>query len=410
MTALAITNGRIVDPEAATVTPGGVLIRDRKIAAIGTIDVPADAERIDARGMLIAPGIVDVGAFAIDLPAFVAGGITRTALMPDTSPPVDDGALVRRALAAGKPDLWVHPIAAATRGLAGADLAEIGLMAAAGACAVATGRARIADAGLMHRVLSYAGALGLVTITHAEDEGLVAGAVATDGETATRLGLASAPAMAEALAVARDLMLAEETGARLHFRQLTTAAAFDLVRAAKRRGVAATCGITPAHLYLSDAEIGPFRTFARLSPPLRPEADRQAARAAIADGTIDILCSAHDPRGPEEKRLPFAEAAPGMAGAEMLLALSLGLVRDGLIDLPRLFALLSGTPAQLLGLPGGAITPGAEADLILVDTDAPWRIDADRLAATAGNTPFDGLPVQGRVRATIKGGRVLPRT
>jgi dihydroorotase len=202
-------------------------------------------------------------------------------------------------------------------------------------------------------------------------------------------------------------MLAEETGARLHFRQLTTARAFDLVRAAKARGVRVTCGISPAHLLLSDIAIGPFRTFARLSPPLRDEADRRAALEAVRDGTIDLICSAHDPQGPEAKRLPYADAEPGMAGAETLLTLSLGLVRDGLIDLPRLFALLSSTPARLLGVPGGSLAVGSEADLILVDPDAPWRIDADKMAATAGNTPFDGLPVQGKVLKTIKGGQPL---
>ena len=407
MTPLAILNGRIVDPDARTVTQGGVLIRDRHIAATGKFDISEGTETIDAKGALIAPGIVDLGSFAIDMPAFAAGGITRAALMPDQSPPLDDAALIQRAAAAGKPDVWIHPIAAATRGLAGQELAEIGLMQAGGACAVSTGRRWIADSGVMHRLLSYAGALDLLVISHAEDGGLAGHAVATSGETATRLGLASAPAVAEAMAVARDLMLAEETGARLHFRQLTTAAAFGLVRQAKTRGVRVTCGISPAHLMLSDIAIGPFRTFARLSPPLRDEADRRAALDAIADGTIDLICSAHDPQGPEAKRLPYADAEPGMAGAETLLTLSLGLVRDELIDLARLFALLSTAPARLLGVPGGSLSIGSEADLILVDPDAPWRIDADNMAATAGNTPFDGLPVQGKVLKTIKGGQPI---
>ncbi|WP_380877306.1 dihydroorotase [Sphingomonas sp. DBB INV C78] len=402
---LAILNGRIVDP-AGQETRGGVLIRDRVIASIGDMDA-GDAEIIDAKGALIAPGIVDVGSFAIDLPAFMAGGITRAALMPDQSPPLDDAALVQRAAAAGKPDVWIHPIAAATRGLAGEELAEIGLMQAAGACAVATGRRSVADSGVMYRLLGYAAALDMAVIVHAEDAALTAGAVATAGETATRLGLSAAPAIAEAMAIARDLMLAEETGARIHFHQVTTAAGFDLIRKARGRGVRVTCGITPAHLLLSDTAIGLFRTFARLSPPLREERDRLAAIEAVRDGTVDILCSAHDPQGPEAKRLPFIDAEPGMAGAETLLTLSLTLVRDGVIGLPRLFELLSTNPARLLGLPGGTLTIGDEADLILVDPDAPWKIDADRMAAKAGNTPFDGLPVQGKVLRTIKGGRAL---
>ena len=400
---LAILNGRIICNGA--VSAGGVLIRDRQIAQIGAISVADGIRTIDAAGALIAPGIVDLGSFAIDLPAFVAGGITRAGLMPDQSPPLDNAALVQRAAQAGKPHVWISPIAAATRGLDGQELAELGLMKAAGACAVATGRRWIADSGVMLRLLAYAAAMDLVVITHAEDSSLVGGAVATDGEIATLLGLASAPAVAEAMAVARDIALAEQTGARIHFRQLTTAAAFDLVRAAKARGVRVTCGVTPAHLFLSDIAIGNYRTFARLSPPLRDERERQATIAAVADGTVDILCSGHDPQGPEAKRLPFADASPGMAGAETLLTLSLGLVRDGVIDLPRLFTLLSANPARLLGVPGGELVLGAEADIILVDPEQPWRIVADDMAAKAGNTPFDGLPVQGRVLQTIKGGQ-----
>lgn len=402
MSALAITGG--VLPDGAK---GGVLIEGDRIAAVGAFDIPEGARRIDAAGKLIAPGIVDLGVFAVDRRAFRAGGITRAALMPDTAPPLDDPGLIQRAAIAGKPDFWVHPLAAATRGLDGCELAEMGLMRAAGAKGVATGRRWIADSGVMHRVLAYASALGLVVVSHAEDGGLAANAVASAGETATRLGLASAPSCAEAIAIARDLMLAEETGAALHIRQVTTAQGFDLIRAAKARGVRVTCGITPAHLLLSDIAVSDFRTFARLSPPLRSEHDRQAALAALADGTIDVLSSGHDPRGPEEKRLPFAEATPGAAGAETLLALGLGLVRDGTIGMARLFELLAVNPARILGVEAGMLAKGAPADLILVDPDAPWRIDADRMVGKAGNTPFDGLPVQGKVTAMIKGGRPI---
>jgi len=404
---LAIIGATIVDPAAGTVAPGGVLIRDRHIAAVGTFDLPPGIETIDAKGAHLAPGLVDLGIFAIDMAAFTAGGITRAVLMPDQSPPLDHAALVQRAAAAGKPDVWIHPLAAATQGLAAKELAEIGLMKAGGACAVATGRDWIADSGVMRRVLSYANSLGLTVIAHAEDGGVTAGAVATEGEYATRMGLPAAPAMAEAMAVARDLMLVEETGARLHFRQLSTARALDLVRDAKRRGLPVSCGISPAHLLLSDVAVGGFRTFARLSPPLRGEDDRQAALAAVADGTIDLICSSHDPQGPEAKRLPFADAEAGMSGAETLLTLSLTLVRDGVVALPRLIELLSAAPARLLGLPGGSLAIGAEADLLLFDPERPWRIDSDHMASRAGNTPFDGLPVQGKVLQTIKGGVVV---
>lgn len=403
MTPIAILNGKVVAPDG--IREADILVTNRLIADIGRFETPAGAEVIDAKGALIAPGIVDLGTFAIDIPAFAAGGITRAGLMPDQSPPLDNAALVQRAGQAGKPHVWISPIAAATRGLEGLELAELGLMKAAGATAVATGRRWVADSGVMYRLLAYAAALDLLVISHAEDGGLAGNAVATSSESATRLGLASAPAVAEAMAVARDIALAEETGARVHFRKLSTAAAFDLVRAAKARGLNISCGTTPAYLLLSDMAIGTFRTFARLSPPLREEVDRQATLAALADGTIDVLCSGHDPQGPEAKRLPFADAAPGMAGAETLLTLSLGLVRDGLIDLPRLFSLLSTNPAALLGVSGGRFETGMEADLVIFDPDKPWRIVGDDLAASAGNTPFDGLPVQGKVLQTIKGGQ-----
>ncbi|MBK6414610.1 dihydroorotase [Sphingopyxis sp.] len=398
---LLITNALLVDGD--TPRPGSLLVTDGRIAAIDPTDIPDGTETVDARGQWLAPGIIDLGVFATDKPAFHFGGITRAALMPDNGP-LDGAGLVERAAKGGKPDLWIHPLAAATKGLAGKELAEIGLMKQAGARAIATGRARIADSGAMRRVLSYAASLGLVTIIHAEDEGLTAGAVATDGEMATRLGLASAPAVAEAIAIARDLALVEETGAPVHFRQVTTARGLDLIRAAKAKGLPVRCGITPAHLFLSDTAIGDFRTFARLSPPLRSEDDRQACLAAVADGTIDVLSSGHDPRGPEDKRLPFAEALPGMAGAETLLALGLGLIRDGHISPGRLFELLAGTPACLLGVDAGALAVGKEADLILVDDGTPWQVDAKKMAAYAGNTPFDGMPVQGRATAMWKGG------
>ena len=398
---LTLTGGRIVTPGA--IVEGAVRLVDGRIAALGA-DVaaqPGDAVR-DLGGLLVAPGIVDLGVFAIDKPAFHFGGITRAALMPDQSPPLDYPSRVNYIAKSGKPDLWVHPLAAATRGLEGAQLAELALMRDAGAKGVATGRSWIGDSGVMLRLCQYAAMLDLVVVAHPEDGGLVGNAAASAGEIATRLGLPSAPP--QALALARDIGLAEMSGARVHFRQVTTAAGFDLIRAAKARGVAVTCGITPAHFMLSDLATTEFRTFARLSPPLRGEADRQAALAAIGDGTVDVITSGHDPRGAEAKRLPFADAAPGMAGAETLLALVLGLVRDGVIDIPRAFDLLAGAPAGLLGVEAGVIAPGYEADIALVDPDAPWMVDRRKMAATADNTPFDRHGMQGRVRGLIKGG------
>ncbi len=399
---LTITGGRLVMPSG--VRPGTVRCVDGRIEAVGDIQPQAGDEVIDARGQLVTPGLVDFGVFAIDKPAFHFGGITRAALMPDQSPPLDHPARVRFAASSGKPDFWVHPLAAATIGLEGAQLAELALMREAGARAVATGRRWIADSGVMLRLLQYAAMLDLVVVAHAEDGGLAGHAAATASEMATRLGLPSAPAEAEALAIARDIALAEMTGARLHLRQVTTGAALDLVRAAKARGVAVTAGVTPAHFMLSDLALKDFRTFARLSPPLREEADRQAVIAAIGDGTIDLVASGHDPRGPEDKRLPFADAAPGMAGAETLLAMVLTLVRDGVIAMERAFDLVARDPARLLGVDAGELRPGAEADFALIDPEKPWVVDSARMAASAGNTPFDRQPVQGRVTDLWKGG------
>ncbi|MEE1877472.1 dihydroorotase [Altererythrobacter litoralis] len=397
-----ITNGRVVT--ASGIVEGGVRLVEGRIEAVGQVASQSGDEVVDARGKLVAPGLVDFGTFAIDKPACHFGGITRAALMPDQSPPLDLPSRVSYIAKSGKPDLWVHPLAAATRGLEGSELAEIGLMKEAGARGVATGRRWIGNSGAMLRLLQYAAMLDLVVVSHAEDAGLAGDAVATAGEMATRLGLPSAPAEAETLAVARDIALAEICGARLHIRQVTTAAALELVRAAKRRGVTVTAGVTPAHFILSDLATAEFRSFARLSPPLRSEADRQAVIAAIGDGTIDVIASGHDPRGPEDKRLPFADAEPGMAGAETLLAMTLTLVRDGVIDLPRAFDLLAAAPARLLGVAAGAIEVGCEADIALVDPEKPWIVDRAKMAATADNTPFDGQPAQGRATALWKGG------
>lgn len=405
MSGISIVGGHVILPGQEKAEALHLHVEDGKIASVGKA-APL-AEQFDASGLIIAPGIIDLGVFKTDKPAFRFGGITRAALMPDQSPVHDDPATVRYAALKGKPDFWVHPLAAATRDLAGLHMAEIALMKEAGAVGVATGRNWIADSGIMLRIMRYCAALDLPVIVHSEDAGLAGNAVATAGQTATLLGLSSSSPITEALAIARDLLLAEESGAHVHFRQVTTARGLDLVRGAKAKGLRITCGITPAHLFLSDNAVSDFRTFARLSPPLRSEDDRLACVAAVADGTIDVIASGHDPRGPEDKRLPFSEASPGMAGAETLLALSLNLVRDETITTGRLFELLATNPAKILGLKAGQISEGYEADLILIDPDAPWQVDGNRMAALAGNTPFNKLPVQGRVRHMLKGGKVL---
>jgi dihydroorotase len=405
MTGISILNGHAILPGADKAEPLHLHIENGKIVSVGKAALIA--EQMDASGLIIAPGIIDLGVFKTDKPAFRFGGITRAALMPDQSPVHDDPATVRFAALKGKPDLWVHPLAGATRGLDGTHMAEIALMKEAGAVGVATGRRWIGDSGIMLRIMHYCAALDLPVILHSEDAGLSGNAVATAGETATLLGLSGASSITEALALSRDLLLAEESGAAVHFRQVTTARGLDLVRNAKSKGLRVTCGITPAHLFLADNAISDFRTFAHLSPPLRCESDRLECIAAVADGTIDVIASGHDPRGPEDKRLPFSESAPGMAGAETLLALALNLVRDNVVSTGRLFELLATNPAKILGLNAGQIAEGYEADLILIDPDAPWQVDGDRMTALASNTPFDRLPVQGRVRHMLKGGKVI---
>lgn len=398
-----ITNAQLVTPGG--LVHGAIRCADGVIVAVGADVAAQDSDEvIDARGRLVTPGLVDLGVFAVDKPAFHFGGITRAALMPDQSPPLDLPSRVNFIAKSGKPDLWVHPLAAATRGLEGRELAEIALMQDAGARGIATGRGWIADSGVMLRLLQYAAMLDLVVVSHAEDGGLTGAAAATAGEIATRLGLPAAPAEAEGLAIARDIALAELAGARLHIRQVTTARGFALVKAAKAQGLAVTCGITPAHFMLSDLATADFRTFTRLSPPLRSEADRQAALSAIADGVVDVIASGHDPRGAEDKRLPFADAAPGMAGAETLLPLTLTLVRDGLINMARAFDLLARNPARLLGVSAGELAAGLEADIALIDPEAPWIIDRRKMEATADNTPFDRQGAQGRVVRLWKGG------
>lgn len=399
---LTITGGKLV--ASGGIREGNLRLVDGGIVGCGDAEPQDGDEVVDAGGKIVAPGLVDLGVFAVDKPAFHFGGITRAALMPDQSPALDLPSRVSYIAKSGKPDLWVHPLAAATRGLAGTEIAEIALMREAGALGVSTGRGWIADSGVMLRLLQYAAMLDMPVIAHAEDAALVGEAVATAGEYATRRGLPSAPAQAEAIAIARDLALAEMAGASIHFRQVTTRAGLELVRRAKAGGQRVTAGVTPAHFMLSDLATVDFRTFARLSPPLRSEDDRQAVREAIADGTIDVISSGHDPRGPEDKRQPFADAEPGMAGAETLLAMALSLVTDEIVDMARVFDLVSANPAEILGVRAGTLEVGREADVALIDPDKPWVVQSARMAATAGNTPFDGQPTQGRVLRLWKGG------
>ncbi|MFZ5609706.1 MAG: dihydroorotase [Pseudomonadota bacterium] len=401
---IALVNARLIDPVARQETRGGLVIEGKRIAEVGAaVKPPKGAQVIDCGGHALAPGIVDMGAFALDGAAAARGGITTVALMPNLSPPVDNVAMVDYVLRLGRddPDVRVFPLGAATKGLMGGEIAEIGLMGRAGALAFTDGRRAINDAAVMLRLLTYATTFGALIMQHAEEPSLTAGACASEGELATRLGLPAAPAYAEAMLIERDLHLVEASGARYHAIHVTTQAAITAIAGAKKRGLRVSCGVTPAHFVLNELAIGDYRTFAKLSPPLRGEADRHAVAEALAAGTIDVIFSGHDPRTEEDKRLPYAQAEAGGVGYETLLATSLKLYHDGMMDLPSLMACLTANPARLLGLGSGRLEAGAPADLVLFDPDAPWTLDADKLASAAKNSAFDGMPLQGRVRRTI---------
>ncbi len=386
---------------------GGLLLRGGQIVDVGDIETPDDVAVIDCDGQTLCPGLIDTRVFKVDVAAATAGGVTRLCLMPDQAPTLDDPAMIERVVRLGQKRVWVHPLAAATTGLEGRAMAEVGLCLAAGAVAIATGRSAIRNAAIMLRLLQYARGFDALVVTHAEEPDLVADTFATDGEVATRLGLASHPAVAESLMVARDIRLAEHAGARLHIAQVTTAESIALVRAAKARGLPVTCGVTPAHLLLNEHAAYGYRTYARLSPPLRCETDRLAVVEGIRDGTIDIIASGHDPRTEEDKRQPFGQAEPGMVGLETLLPLALTLAHNADIPLATVLAAISANPARIFRLPGGSLTSGSPADVILIDPDAARRIDAAALSSPARNTPFDGLPVYGRLHGVWQAGRQI---
>ncbi len=400
MSSLLIKNARIIDPSSKRDEIGDIFLHNGRIAPL-----PASDENIlDAQGAILAPALIDTRVFKVDPVASHAGGIARICLMPDQSPMLDDPAIIDRARHTRGKSLPVHPFVAATKNLAGTEMSELGLARMNGAVAVSTGRGAIEQALVMHRLLTYATGLNMTVVSHAEDMSLTATACATESETATRLGLSAAPSYAEALAVERDIRLAEAAGAKIHFPQVTTAAALDIVRAAKQRGLRVTCGVTPAHFLLNDVSIGAWKTYARLSPPLREDSDRLAVIEALRDGTIDVISSGHDPRTAEEKRVPYAHAAPGMASAELLLSLAASLVHNNVLTWLELFDRLSTAPAQIFELSGGWLGVGAPADVVLFNPDTPWKITSEELRGLGRNTPFDGYPVEGRVVATFVSG------
>ena len=414
---LFLQNARLIDPEALTETTANVVIDGGTIAAIGQMHAPAGAEVIDCGGKCLAPGIVDLGvkigepgerhreSFRTAGLAAARGGVTTVIARPDTSPAIDTPEtlefVTRRATEA---PVRIRHMAALTKGRAGREMTEIGFLMDAGAVAFTDCDQVTTDTKVLSRAFTYAKSLGALVMCHPQEPGLSKGAAATSGKFASLRGLPAVSAMAERMGLDRDLALVEMTGVRYHADQITTARALPALALAKANGLAVTAGVSVHHLTLNEFDVGDYRTFFKLTPPLRSENDRLAVVQAVAEGVIDIICSMHTPADEESKRLPYEEAAAGAVALETLLPAALRLYHAGQIDLPRLFRALSLNPARLLGLPQGRICEGAPADLVLFDPDAPFVLDRFALASKSKNTPFDGARMSGKVLATFVGG------
>ncbi len=421
---LAILNARLIDPTSDYDGPGSVLVDGGRIAEVIRGEAgatPQGWDVIDADGLCLAPGLIDIrvrtgepGAEPKETlksasQSAAAGGVTTIVIQPDTDPAIDDPAkvdFIQRRGAALKL-VNVHVAGAATRGLDGQRMAEIGLMDEAGALYFTDGDKVIADSRTLMRVMSYAAAFNALIACRPADPWLSDGAVATSGELASRLGLAGSPAIAERIQLERDLALVEQTGARFLVDQISTEGALESLARARARGLEVAASVSINHLCFNEVDIGDYRTFYRLNPPLRPERDRQALIEAVRDGLIDAITSAHAPAPAEDKRRPFAEAAPGAVGLQTLLPAALGLHHDAGLDLIDVLRPLTQGPANLMGLESGAIEEGRPADLVLFDPNAPISIDADKLRSKSKNSPFDGRLLQGQVLLTTVGGRIV---
>jgi len=414
---LLIRGARVVDPASGRDAPGEVAIAAGRI--VERLERPARV--IDGHGLVLAPALIDLSArlrepgdeykarLESELEAAVAGGVASLACPPDTDPPLDEPGLVdmlrRRARALSR--ARVYPVGALTVKLAGEQLTEMVELAAAGCVAFSQANAPLRDTQVLWRAMQYAATFGFPVWLRAEDAWLAAGGVAHDGEVATRLGLPGVPDFAETIALATALTLARATGVRLHVCRLSSAAAVDLVRAAKREGLTVSCDVAVHHLHLSDADIGDFDANCRLEPPLRSARDREALAAALADGTIDCVVSDHTPVDEDRKQLPFGEAEPGASALELLLPLVLRWAAERGLSLAEALARATSGPARVLGVEAGRIAPGAPADLVLFDPQEKWRVTREALRSQGKNTPFLGHELTGRVRATLVAGNVV---
>jgi dihydroorotase len=420
-TATLFRNARLIDPASGRDAPGSLLVVDGAIAAFDVGEAPKGATIVDCAGHCLAPGLVDMrvqlrepGAEHMEnmvsaSHAAAAGGVTTMAALPNTEPPIDDVALVdfvaRRARDIGLVN--IHTYAAATKAMKGRELTEMGLLAEAGALAFTDSLRAIADALVMRRALSYARTFDLLIIQHPEEPSLDAGGAMDEGELATRLGLPGITPAAEVMMIERDLRLVEITGARYHAAHVSTAAAIEAIRAAKQRRLPVTCDTAPPYFALNETAVGEYRTFAKLSPPLRSEWDRRAVVEGLRDGTIDAIASDHAPHDQDSKRLPFTSAESGIIGLETLLPLSLELYHNGHLPLINLLRALTCAPAEILRLPVGRLAVGAPADFVVFDLDRPWQIAETAFHSKSKNSPFDGRPVQGRAITTVVGGRIV---
>ncbi|MFZ2101321.1 MAG: dihydroorotase [Oricola sp.] len=423
--ATVYSNARIVDPSRGHDGVGSLIVVDGRIVAAGADALnqgtPDGAVERDCAGLTIVPGLVDMRVFigepggehretiASASAAAAAGGVTSLVMMPDTDPVIDDVALVEFVMRTARETAKtrIYPAAAITKGLHGSEMTEIGLLLAAGAVFFTDGRQTVANAAVMRNAMRYAKDFGAMIAHETQDADLSAGGVMNEGLFSSWLGFSGIPREAEVVPLERDLRLAALTGANYHAAKISTAISADAIRVAKDKGLSVSAGVSINHLSLNENDVGEYRTFFKLSPPLRHEDDRQAMVAALRDGAIDVIVSSHDPQDVDTKRLPFSESADGAVGLETLLAAGLRLVHSGEVTLSRLIEAMATAPARLLGIEAGTLAPGAPADFAILDIDAPWVLDADRLRSKSKNTAFDGARFSGRVMQTVVAGNTV---